>query len=309
MSGSSTMKSNNLLMLGGIAIVIIIVAVAVLLLLSQGKSSNQNVNGNNGNNGSGSGTNAGSGSSTDAIAQAFSSNPTLTGAQLANTIAPYIKNAGLTNVSYYGTITQHTVFSSTQTNINGNFTEDYLRKNNTARNDMLVSQKLVVTNPNYRQMINSTVSAIVVEAANGIVYGCSEPINSTKPSMNRYTCFKNPASNTNPLFNYSNPFGSTKSITYRLVGKGSVIGIPCDKLVGSGVVLASGNSSFQAPPINVNVTTCVSFKYYVWLNYTTKFMSSASSTVSNTTVVASATSLNRNVPANLTALPPNVTWG
>jgi hypothetical protein len=308
MDGPSATKSNNLIVIGGIAVVVIVVLAAALLLSSGHGQPGSNTSRNT------SGTNSGTGSSTDVIAQAFSSSPTLTGAQLANIIASHTKNIGPMNATYYGTMSTDMVFGNaagrSTSRMVGNFSEDYMRINNSYGVHMLISNKVHIQNRYINHNISNILSAIAIGLANGTTYGCSKVINSTTiPPSKTYTCFKGQSTNSSPLFNYSNAFGSTPSIKYKLVGKGSVIGIPCDILVGNGTLFA--NNSYGVPPETVGVRTCVSFKYYVWLNYTTTFNVSASAynSTSNSTISATAAALNKNVPSNFTALPSNFTWG
>ncbi len=290
-AGSATKagKGGSSVLLAGGVVVIIAVVIAVVLLFT----------GNAGGTG-------GNGNGTDVIAQAFSSGQMLTGAQLANITAQYSKTAGPLNVTY--TVNTHAVSSSpnfTDTTT-GVLDESYQRANGDFRANVMILSLASLHSPYYASNVSTETQAVVIGFSNGTSYGCNKVLNITPPDTQiskNFTCYKGTYSN-NTLFNFSNPFGSTPYVKYRLVGKSSVLGIPCDILAGNGTLSAPASLGLNT---TVNVRTCVSYKYLVWLNYSigTLEYQNAHGLLSNSSSSGIATALNNRVSSNLTQLPPN----
>ncbi|MCL5430097.1 MAG: hypothetical protein M1504_01300 [Candidatus Marsarchaeota archaeon] len=291
--------NNKITMYVGIAIIAVLAIASLVLIATSGKGS-----GNTSSNGF---LNGGNNNNTDVISQAFSSSANLTGAQLANITAKYSKTVGPLNVSYDGGIISKIQSSSLKQQSEINYSEDVWKKNESFRTDLLMHMNTASVTRYSSYNVTTKLHSIVLAFANGTTYGCTLILNSSQPqqySPKGWTCYPGTSLNSE-LFNFSNQFGSTPDVTYKLVGKGSVIGIPCDILVGSGT-LATANVPVKT---YVNVTTCVSFKYLTWLNYTMHLTSDFNGDVTNSSVFGIATALNGNIPANFTQLPPNATIG
>ena len=275
-----------------VVVVVVIAVVAAAALLFTGNSG-------------GPGSTGGNGSGTDVIAQAFSSGQALTGAQLANITEQYSKTVGPLNVTYM--VNTHATSSSpnfTDTTA-GVLDEDYQRANGDFRADIMMSALANMHSPYYSNNVSTKTQAVVISFSNGTSYGCNKVLNITPPDpqlSKNFTCYKGIYSN-NTLFNFSNPFGSTPYVKYRLVGKSSVLGIPCDILSGNGTLSTPASLALNT---TVNVRTCVSYKYLAWLNYSIDTIEhqSAHGLLSNSSSSGIATALNNRVSANLTQLPP-----
>lgn len=299
-AGGKAVMSGGALLVIGIAVVIVVVA-GFLLASSTGKASGSAGNG---------GTNStGYASGSDAIAQAFASNQTLTGAQLANITEQYSKSVGPMNITYKGKISGNTNSGNNfTTSLSNRYNETYMHENGDFVADMLLSSTDRIHNPYYSNNVTALTHSITIGFSNMTSYSCSDILNITPPDPQvigkGFSCIKGSYLNST-LFNFSNQFGSTPYVKYHLVGKSSVIGIPCDELAGTGAL----NSSTANIPISisVNITTCVSFKYMAWLSYNMSFRqtSSAYNFTSISTTTGTATALNNNVPANFTQLPQN----
>lgn len=284
-------KRSSMLLVGGVVVVIVIVA-AALLLFTGGAS--------------GPGGSGGNGSGTDVIAQAFSSSRTLTGAQLANITVQYGKRSGPINVTYLVNTSGLSSSPNFEDTTTGIYDENYQGMNGDFRVDLIMSTLARFKSPYHTGNVSTSIRAVDIGFSNGTSYLCSEVLNMTPPDpqlSKNVTCNKGVYSN-NTIFNFSNPFGSTPYVKYMLVGKSSVLGIPCDLLVGNGTLNTPTSLALNT---TVKVRTCVSYKYLVWLNYSidTLEYQNAHGLMSNSSVSGIATALNNRVSANLTQLPPN----
>jgi hypothetical protein len=226
----------------------------------------------------------------DSIAAAFASG-TLNGSALTNIMSQGLRNNTKLNITSIGNyLNTYNGGSSGPTSTYNEFTTNFLKSGNDIRMTESTASTILPQN------ITTKENLVSILVGNKTEYVCREPVPSPP---NNYTCVSSPVSNSNTLLNLSYSFSPNQNgLKFKFIGMRQRIGIPCDMIIGNGIVTyGNGQNQIQA---NIGLAECISFTYYTMLNDTESIIWSDNQ-LSAINIVA--TSVNRNVPANITTVP------